>query len=196
MLAKRVYGLLPTSAARSNADFCDMSDILPIIQRLAARPMVDPMLKQTGLGREINCEWIRCHPDETVRQANRDLVHAWKAMAGVQARKVPSTPASRFLSPLHETITILESWTSVLQGCCRNRVANSLQLQSLQATNDKADAEYSTLLVVARAAGLRSAAERRSAASASLAISSRAAYASARCWISFSSSSRSSSAVS
>jgi len=89
-IVKNLQGL--EAAGETNAPV--VASLAALLRRLATLPVDANTLRSTGIGREVNQRWIRCHPDEGVQAASKALVHGWRAAAGGNASKAAATGKS------------------------------------------------------------------------------------------------------
>ncbi|CAK0865004.1 unnamed protein product [Prorocentrum cordatum] len=89
------------------------SDILAALERLSALQLDLALLRETGIGREVNDKFLRAHADAAVRDRSRALVHSWKSLvqpkaeppagagsgAAVQAEAPAAAPAAEAAAP-------------------------------------------------------------------------------------------------
>jgi len=61
----------------------DALEILTILNRLATMPVTKSVLRQTGIGLEINNKFLRDHSSKDVRSQSCELIRKWKELAGV-----------------------------------------------------------------------------------------------------------------
>eukprot|EP00930_Biecheleria_cincta_P009547 TRINITY_DN111324_c0_g1_i1.p1 TRINITY_DN111324_c0_g1~~TRINITY_DN111324_c0_g1_i1.p1 ORF type:complete len:332 (+),score=87.50 TRINITY_DN111324_c0_g1_i1:67-1062(+) len=63
----------------------DVAALLALLRQLFALQVTGPMLKRTGIGREVNQRWLLAHSDSKVQAESRALLRAWMAAPGVAA---------------------------------------------------------------------------------------------------------------
>jgi len=66
-------------------------EVMRVLDKLAKLPVTGEILKDTGVGNEVNDRFVRLHDDTLVRERSKELVHIWKAR--VQADKVAAKKA-------------------------------------------------------------------------------------------------------
>ena len=74
--------------------------LLALIKRLGALPVDTSLLRQTGVGREVNQSWLRRHSDETVRHASGVLVQQWKAGVAAECCRSPKVTSPQVTTPI------------------------------------------------------------------------------------------------
>ena len=62
------------------------------LDKLSALQVDVILLRETGIGREVNDKFLRLHADTVVRDRSRALVHSWKSL--VQAKAPANVPAA------------------------------------------------------------------------------------------------------
>ena len=68
--------------------------LLALLKRLLPLPIDGGILQRTGIGKEVNQKWIRCHSDETIKTLSKELVSTWKAAVGAGSVAVASQSAA------------------------------------------------------------------------------------------------------
>lgn len=63
----------------------DVAALLALLRRLGTLQVTGLMLKQTGVGREVNQRWLRAHSDSRLQAESRALLQAWMTAPGVAA---------------------------------------------------------------------------------------------------------------
>ena len=63
---------------RNNFQRSPKAALLALLLELSGLAVDDDMLRRTGVGREVNQQWIRRHDDERIRNVGRKVIHAWK----------------------------------------------------------------------------------------------------------------------
>lgn len=72
-------------AASASEDVSSGTKVLRVLERLAKLPVTPEVLKETGVGKEVNDRFVRRHVDSIVREKSKDLVASWKARVAAAA---------------------------------------------------------------------------------------------------------------
>ena len=59
----------------------------------------EQVLRDTGIGCEVNHKFLRAHADATVRERSRDLIHSWKALVPAKASSPPEVATAAAPAP-------------------------------------------------------------------------------------------------
>ena len=83
-------------AASASEDVSSGTKVLRVLERLAKLPVTLEVLKETGIGKEVNDRFFRRHVDPLVRERSEVLVDKWKARAqAIAAEAAEQAEAAR-----------------------------------------------------------------------------------------------------
>lgn len=117
----------------------DKREILSIIARLDQARVTMEVLRETGIGVEINRPYIRQHVQQVVRDQSTALTAKWKAMVRGKPVEAPETKA---------TATLVRTLHPTVSDCVEPVVSDSLSNSDAACASQNADDEACTTLAL------------------------------------------------